>query len=248
MLFALLRQRGYGDDYVRRYQMVTRFFQQKRPLIILVAGSACTGAAAGGPLGGAEVGETGCVRSLGRHRQVEQSKPCPRCVCSRLWRTSQLLGRLGVRHASCLRAHTLAALPAGKSSLAQQLASRLNLPNVLQTDVLYEVGASCWVCKRPVLLWAVLPAEATADARPCGKQCIIAAHMLAQAFPPQPSHPPRSPPAAAPPLSCCVPAAWATCRRSRCGGGPCLLGAAPWRRSSGSAPPFGRRWMGSCAR
>jgi len=29
--------------------------------------------------------------------------------------------------------------PAGKSSLAQQLASRLNLPNVLQTDVLYEV-------------------------------------------------------------------------------------------------------------
>mgnify|MGYP001810406267 CR=1 FL=1 len=29
---------------------------------------------------------------------------------------------------------------AGKSSLAQQLASRLNMPNVLQTDVLYEVG------------------------------------------------------------------------------------------------------------
>ena len=31
-------------------------------------------------------------------------------------------------------------MAAGKSSLAQQLASRLNLPNVLQTDVLYEVG------------------------------------------------------------------------------------------------------------
>lgn len=44
MLFELLRRRGYGDDYVRRYQMVTAFFQQKRPLIILVAGSACTGA------------------------------------------------------------------------------------------------------------------------------------------------------------------------------------------------------------
>lgn len=69
VLFAQLRQRGFGDDYVRRYQMVTRFFQQKRPLIILVAGSACT----------------------------------------------------------------------GKSSLAQQLASRLNLPNVLQTDVLCEL-------------------------------------------------------------------------------------------------------------
>ncbi|PSC71060.1 P-loop containing nucleoside triphosphate hydrolases superfamily isoform 1 isoform B [Micractinium conductrix] len=69
VLFGLLRQRGYGDEYVRRYQMVTAFFQQKRPLIVLVAGSACT----------------------------------------------------------------------GKSSLAQQLASRLNMPNVLQTDVLYEL-------------------------------------------------------------------------------------------------------------
>jgi hypothetical protein len=44
VLFDLLRQRGYDDAYVRRYQMVTRFFQQKRPLIILIAGSACTGA------------------------------------------------------------------------------------------------------------------------------------------------------------------------------------------------------------
>jgi hypothetical protein len=44
VLFALLRQRGYGDEYVRRYQMVTLFYQQKRPLIILIAGSACTGA------------------------------------------------------------------------------------------------------------------------------------------------------------------------------------------------------------
>ena len=42
-LFAILRAKGYGGEYVRRYQMVTRFFQQKRPLIILIAGSACTG-------------------------------------------------------------------------------------------------------------------------------------------------------------------------------------------------------------
>lgn len=28
---------------------------------------------------------------------------------------------------------------AGKSTLAQQLASRLNMPNVLQTDAIYEV-------------------------------------------------------------------------------------------------------------
>ncbi|PRW57326.1 P-loop containing nucleoside triphosphate hydrolases superfamily isoform 1 [Chlorella sorokiniana] len=69
VLFDILRKKGYGDEYVQRYQMVTRFFQQKRPLIVLIAGSACT----------------------------------------------------------------------GKSTLAQQLASRLNMPNVLQTDVLYEL-------------------------------------------------------------------------------------------------------------
>jgi 2-phosphoglycerate kinase len=27
----------------------------------------------------------------------------------------------------------------GKSTLAQQLASRINIPNVMQTDVIYEV-------------------------------------------------------------------------------------------------------------
>lgn len=30
-------------------------------------------------------------------------------------------------------------LGAGKSTLAQQLAARLNLPNVLQTDIIYQV-------------------------------------------------------------------------------------------------------------
>jgi 2-phosphoglycerate kinase len=28
---------------------------------------------------------------------------------------------------------------AGKSTIAQQLASRINIPNVMQTDVIYEV-------------------------------------------------------------------------------------------------------------
>ena len=35
---------------------------------------------------------------------------------------------------------------AGKSTLAQQLASRLNLPNVLQTDIIYEVRAGSAQC------------------------------------------------------------------------------------------------------
>ena len=35
---------------------------------------------------------------------------------------------------------------AGKSTLAQQLASRLNLPNVLQTDIIYEVRARSARC------------------------------------------------------------------------------------------------------
>lgn len=35
----------------------------------------------------------------------------------------------------------------GKSTLAQQLAARLNLPNVLQTDVIYRV--SIYGCQQP---------------------------------------------------------------------------------------------------
>lgn len=66
VLFNKMRIKGYGDEYIQRFRMVNQFQQQKRPLIILLCGSACT----------------------------------------------------------------------GKSTLAQHLASRLNLPNVLQTDAL----------------------------------------------------------------------------------------------------------------
>ncbi|EIE20940.1 hypothetical protein COCSUDRAFT_54287 [Coccomyxa subellipsoidea C-169] len=69
ILFNVMRARGFGDDYVERYKMVTKFFQQRRPLIVLICGVPCT----------------------------------------------------------------------GKSTLAQQLASRLNMPNVLQTDAIYEL-------------------------------------------------------------------------------------------------------------
>lgn len=69
VLFNSMRVRGYGDDYIQRYRMMNTFQQQKRPLIILICGSACT----------------------------------------------------------------------GKSTLAQQLASLLNLPNVLQIDAFRDL-------------------------------------------------------------------------------------------------------------
>ncbi|KAG2544238.1 hypothetical protein PVAP13_9NG836700 [Panicum virgatum] len=68
-LFKLIEKRGYGEDYINRYKMMTRFHHQRVPLVILVCGTACT----------------------------------------------------------------------GKSTIATQLAQRLNFPNVLQTDMVYEL-------------------------------------------------------------------------------------------------------------
>ncbi|XP_031389937.1 uncharacterized protein LOC116202499 isoform X2 [Punica granatum] len=68
-LFKLMERRGYGEEYINRYKMMTRFHHQRVPLIILVCGTACV----------------------------------------------------------------------GKSTIATQLAQRLNLPNVLQTDMVYEL-------------------------------------------------------------------------------------------------------------
>jgi hypothetical protein len=45
ILFHIMRSRGFGDEYVQRYKMVTQFFQQRRPLIILICGVPCTGIA-----------------------------------------------------------------------------------------------------------------------------------------------------------------------------------------------------------
>ena len=47
ILFSVMRSKGFGDEFVHRYRMVNHFFQQKRPLIILICGSACTGGRAG---------------------------------------------------------------------------------------------------------------------------------------------------------------------------------------------------------
>lgn len=43
IMFSVMRSKGFGDEYINRYKMVNQFFQQKRPLIILICGSACTG-------------------------------------------------------------------------------------------------------------------------------------------------------------------------------------------------------------
>ncbi|KAJ3681857.1 hypothetical protein LUZ60_014430 [Juncus effusus] len=68
-LFKLMERRGYGEEYINRYKMMTKFHHQRVPLVILVCGTACT----------------------------------------------------------------------GKSTVATQLAQRLNLPNVLHTDMVYEL-------------------------------------------------------------------------------------------------------------
>lgn len=68
-LFKLMERRGYGEEYINRYKMMTRFHHQRVPFVILVCGTACV----------------------------------------------------------------------GKSTIATQLAQRLNLPNVLQTDMVYEL-------------------------------------------------------------------------------------------------------------
>jgi 2-phosphoglycerate kinase len=44
ILFNVMRTRGFDDAHVRRYKMVTQFFQQRRPLIVLICGVPCTGA------------------------------------------------------------------------------------------------------------------------------------------------------------------------------------------------------------
>ena len=52
-----------------------------------------------------------------------------------------VLTRIQAGQQRCCRLGSNAAVrvPAGKSSMAQQLASRLNMPNVLQTDIICEV-------------------------------------------------------------------------------------------------------------
>jgi 2-phosphoglycerate kinase len=43
LLLQLMEKRGYGEDYINRYKMMTRFHHQRVPLVVLVCGTACTG-------------------------------------------------------------------------------------------------------------------------------------------------------------------------------------------------------------
>ena len=42
-LFSIMEEAGFGDEYVKRYKMVSAFFRQRRPLIVQLCGAPCTG-------------------------------------------------------------------------------------------------------------------------------------------------------------------------------------------------------------
>lgn len=56
-------------------------------------------------------------------------------------RSSRLLAAalLALKHSGFVTAPPYLSFPAGKSTIAQQLANRLNMPNVMQTDITCEV-------------------------------------------------------------------------------------------------------------
>ena len=43
ILFRIMESRGFGAPYIGRYRMVNQFFQERRPLLILLCGAPCTG-------------------------------------------------------------------------------------------------------------------------------------------------------------------------------------------------------------
>ncbi|RYR08824.1 hypothetical protein Ahy_B05g076660 isoform A [Arachis hypogaea] len=42
-LFKVMERRGYREEYISHYKMMTRFHHQRVPLVILVCGTACVG-------------------------------------------------------------------------------------------------------------------------------------------------------------------------------------------------------------
>lgn len=114
---------------------------------------------------------------------------------------------------------------AGKSTFAQQLASRLNLPNVLQTDILYEVRQS--------------REDAPQSTRPA---IPLAGSTLPDQYLPLSFCMPCCC------CSCCGRGTWAHCPAPHCGVGR-VWQTETWCRSSRrSAASYGRGWKGTCAR
>jgi hypothetical protein len=103
ILFSIMRSKGFDDQYIDCYKMVTQFYQSRQPLVIIICGTACTGTC-----------------RTWRH-----------CFEHSNWGPG-LLGFMGMWAYRRM-------LPAGKSTIAQQLASRINIPNVMQTDIIYQV-------------------------------------------------------------------------------------------------------------
>jgi 2-phosphoglycerate kinase len=42
-LFMVMEKSGYNESYVKRYKMITTFYQKRLPFIIIVAGTECMG-------------------------------------------------------------------------------------------------------------------------------------------------------------------------------------------------------------
>lgn len=43
VLFAIMEQHGYGDEFIRRYKTLSRFHLARRPLVVLICGAPCSG-------------------------------------------------------------------------------------------------------------------------------------------------------------------------------------------------------------
>ncbi len=150
---------------------------------------------------------------------------------------------------------------AGKSTFAQQLASRLNLPNVLQTDILYEVRGfpghafgifpDLRATAKPALhqLAPAKPYQAQAQGgrnMPAYKWRVAAHHSGAGVVPAPDSSAPACPPSGC--ASCCARASGARFPAPLCGAvrGWRMMSSSP--SSKRSAASFGGAWMGTCAR
>ena len=77
-----MSNKGYGEEYVKRYKMVTAFHQQRRPLIILLCGAPCTGQQPTSAHAAARLGARACFCTQACLVMPWQLCPVAYCVCS----------------------------------------------------------------------------------------------------------------------------------------------------------------------